>query len=368
MPLMAPEATMVEDVVLEGTGMDGPAKGPGASRRGGFRQTGTLHSVYCTVELARVAVEVGKRATISGLGIEGLAALEAHFKVKLKEPALYVGSVGAVFVAERLKKGDSQVLKRMPVAGALGDGSQFGEVLQAMRRLRHPNIVKLLGEFRGSAEVSPAMSLLLERCLGSSLYSCLISTVDEEWQEPRGLHPDFVRRLAGEMASGLAHCHAQRLCHRDVKLENYLLAYPSNDAPLKLVDFCLASRFDPRTPMTRKVGTPYYAAPEVLAGCYDEKCDLWSLGVVLFLLCVGRAPFPGSTDDEVFRNVMGEPPLGDPIWDDQSLREPKVLVAELLNRNPKERPSAKQVLASSAWLRTGRRGACSCLWRAWAPR
>ena len=93
------------------------------------------------------------------------------------------------------------------------------------------------------------------------------------------------------------------IVHRDLKPENLLLDSESPGSLIKVIDFGTSQSFDPDSKMNQTYGTPYYIAPEILAGEYNEKCDIWSCGVIMFILLSGRPPFDGSTDDEILQNV-----------------------------------------------------------------
>ena len=102
--------------------------------------------------------------------------------------------------------------------------------------------------------------------------------------------------------------------HRDLKPENLLIESPDSDI-IKIIDFGTAQAFDPEAKMHAQTGTPYYVAPEVLAGEYNEKCDVWSCGVILYLLLSGKPPFEGKTDKEILENVSkGLYRIAGPAW------------------------------------------------------
>ena len=103
-----------------------------------------------------------------------------------------------------------------------------------------------------------------------------------------------------KLFSALNHMHTQGVIHRDIKPENIMLT--QNDE-LKLIDFGLSQRQEGNKMMKTIAGTPYYMAPEVLDGHYDSKCDIWSLGVLLYVFMSGYLPFQGSSRNEVFYKI-----------------------------------------------------------------
>lgn len=97
-------------------------------------------------------------------------------------------------------------------------------------------------------------------------------------------------------------------------------------------------------------GTAYYIAPEVLSGKYDEKCDMWSIGVILYVMLSGRPPFNGRNDREILNKVKeGRYSLDDDLWDKKSL-EAKEFIKSLLETDPKKRLSATEAL-ESPWIK-----------------
>lgn len=100
----------------------------------------------------------------------------------------------------------------------------------------------------------------------------------------------------------MSYCHSKNICHRDLKPENILLDSKNNNA-VKVIDFGTAQRFTPGVNMTQTYGTAYYIAPEVLNGNYNEKCDVWSLGVIMYILLSGKPPFDGEEDSDILKKV-----------------------------------------------------------------
>merc|ERR1719291_1678024 len=108
------------------------------------------------------------------------------------------------------------------------------------------------------------------------------------------------------------------IVHRDLKPENFLFLTKEDDSPIKIIDFGL-SRFDDVDVMTTKVGTPYYVAPEVLKREYTKACDIWSIGVITYILLCGYPPFYGENDKDIFNSVKtGRFDFPSPYWDNIS--------------------------------------------------
>ena len=99
----------------------------------------------------------------------------------------------------------------------------------------------------------------------------------------------------------VGHCHANGVVHRDIKPENIMVG---NDKELKLIDFGLSKIHKSSKNLETITGTPYYMAPEVLTESYDHKCDIWSLGVVMYVLLSGYLPFQGPNKYEVFKKIL----------------------------------------------------------------
>jgi len=120
---------------------------------------------------------------------------------------------------------------------------------------------------------------------------------------------------------------------------------------LKIIDFGLSCRFEPGgAPLTTKAGTPYYVAPQVLAGKYDELSDLWSVGVIMYVMLCGYPPFFGETDAEVLSKVrLGNFSFNATDWKNIS-EDAKNLIRLLLKMNPKERINAKSAL-EHVWIK-----------------
>ncbi|CAI5511619.1 unnamed protein product [Closterium sp. Naga37s-1] len=223
----------------------------------------------------------------------------------------------------------------MQRVGASGAGEAQG--------VAHPGVVQLRGVF----EDEQSVHLVMDLCEGGELF-------DEVVRRGRLSEPDAANVFA-QVASAVAHCHARGVLHRDLKPENILLtrdaSAPLSTAPLttKLADFGLAVPLQSGDRAMGVAGSPFYMAPEVLLGEYALEADVWSLGVILYILLCGAPPFWGPTDKDVFVEVLkGVVDFSGEEWAGVS-EEAKRIVLCLLQRDPKRRPAAVKIL-SHPWI------------------
>ena len=131
----------------------------------------------------------------------------------------------------------------------------------------------------------------------------------------------------------LCYLHQNRICHRDIKPENFLLYKEDDPSHIKLIDFGLAKRVNPNEIMNKPNGTPYYIAPEVLKGSYTTQCDVWSMGVIMYIMLCGKPPFGGKQNKDIINNVLnGSYSMKSEIWNSVS-SDAKDLISKLLERS-----------------------------------
>ncbi len=152
-----------------------------------------------------------------------------------------------------------------------------------------------------------------------------------------------------QLLSAVVYCHNKNVVHRDLKPENLLLESPDKDATLKVIDFGTSQVFDPGRKMSAKIGTPLYIAPEVLSKSYTEKCDVWSCGVILYVLLSGSQPFAGASEYEVYQKIRrGVYTMSGHRWEAVS-KSARDLVKNMMLYDPSQRYSALEAL-NHPWI------------------
>lgn len=220
-------------------------------------------------------------------------------------------------------------------------GENINEEITALKRLREgPYIVRLLDVFRGPEETH----LVMEQMNGGDLL--------ERFLEKEVFSESESRRISRKLIEAVVFCHKKRIAHRDIKLENILLSDRMDDTKIKLADFGCAHPFIPgKKSLKTLCGSPQYAAPELYMheNGYDERCDIWSTGVVIFILLGGYAPFEGSNLELPGIICEGYVSFDEVYWDEIS-ENAKSLISKLLVVDPDDRPTLIDAL-DSEWLR-----------------
>ncbi|KAE8659965.1 Phosphoenolpyruvate carboxylase kinase 1 [Hibiscus syriacus] len=194
---------------------------------------------------------------------------------------------------------------------------------------RHPNIVQIHDLF----ESEIALHLILDLCQPVTLYDQILQ---HHLSEPKAAS------YAKQLVSGLAHCHRYGVVHRDIKPDNIFFDFRGN---LKIGDFGSATWLGELGTADGLVGTPYYVAPEVVMGrSYNEKVDVWSAGVVLYVMLAGVPPFYGETAEEIFDTILRGNLRFPPRIFKSISSEAKDLLRKMICRDVSRRLSAEQVL------------------------
>ena len=211
--------------------------------------------------------------------------------------------------------------------------------VSVLRSLDHPNILKLYECYQDKF----SYCIVTELCTGGELFERITS----QQHLPEAVAADYIRQIL----SCLLYIHEKGIVHRDLKPENFLLSDTSAMANLKLIDFGTSTHFTPGEFLTYKIGTIYYLSPEVIDRHYNEKCDIWSAGAILYTMLCGSPPFPGKKDSEIMRNIQkGTFSLTGGVWNTISAGA-KDLLVKMMNKDIGKRLSAREALSHS-WIRT----------------
>ncbi|CAA9987967.1 calcium-dependent protein kinase 3, putative [Plasmodium knowlesi strain H] len=250
----------------------------------------------------------------------------------LSEEPLGKGTYGSVYKAtDKLLKIHRAV--KVVSKKKLKNVHRFRQEIDIMKNLDHPNVIKLLETFEDSKQIY----LVMELCTGGELFDRIVKK--GPFSE---MYTSFIMK---QIFSVLNYLHIRNICHRDVKPENFLFFDKSPESLIKVIDFGLASYFTDTNPeMKTKAGTPYYVAPQVLSGCYDYKCDLWSAGVLFYILLCGYPPFYGESDHEILIRVKsGKFNFKGKEWTEVT-EEARDLIKHCLTMDPQKRTTASEAL------------------------
>ena len=265
------------------------------------------------------------------------------------------GAYGKIYKVKNKQSGDIRAMKQI-IKSKITDMAKFQTEIKILSMVDHPNIVRLFEVI----EDDKYFNLIQELCTGGELYKKHQTTQLKEKE---------IAVIFNQIMSAVAYCHEKGIVHRDLKLENILFVSEDPDSPIKVIDFGFSVLFDKKQNsknddkknsdgndikkfglrrMKSKVGTLYYISPEIIKGNYDEKCDIWACGVILYILLCGYPPFNGNTDKEVYNLITQvKYDFDKEKWKNIS-KYARDLIKNMLTP-AKNRYTAKQVLASK-WL------------------
>ena len=174
---------------------------------------------------------------------------------------------------------------------------KFRREIDILIKIDHPNIIKLFDVF----ESQNSLYLIMEECYGGELFDRILKRIENNLMYTEKEACEIIRQVMG----AIEYCHNKGIVHRDLKPENllYLKEGPEENNPLKIIDFGLSQDLNIKKILSSKVGTAYYVSPEILQGKYSEKCDVWSAGVILYVLLSGEPPFNGPSDGVIYSKI-----------------------------------------------------------------
>lgn len=208
-----------------------------------------------------------------------------------------------------------------------------------LKALDHPNIIRVYEVYKSQNK----LCIVTELCTGGELFDRI--------QKMKKFGENQAAKYMLDMVSAVMHCHDQDIIHRDLKPENLLFENEDQNAKLKLIDFGTSRFVTPEKKLNKAIGTCYYMAPEILTTSYNKQVDVWSLGVILYIMLCGHVPFPGKNDQEIYSKIKGAPlSFGLQAWQGVS-EEAKNLLRKMLDKNPNTRFTIDQVFNDN-WLQS----------------
>lgn len=222
------------------------------------------------------------------------------------------------------------------------DAAIYGEV-EILASLNHNCICPLIDFF----VEDDCYYIVMEYMAGGDLFDRL--------GQLQSYNEQVARDVCSKLLESILYCHENNIAHCDLKPKNLLLKEKERDSSIKLADFGFASRIYFPDSLTKRCGTPYFVAPEILKGNpYDQKSDMWSVGVIFFCLLSGQLPFVGNRPLELYRSIIsGKFSFDDECWESVS-KEAKDLIKKLLITDPKKRLTATKAL-QHPWFHVSRR-------------
>jgi len=251
------------------------------------------------------------------------------------------GGYGKVYEVKNKKTGEIRACKHLSKL-SIKNVAKFELEINILIKTDHPNIIKLYEIF----ESQRSLYLVMEECKGGEVFDRIIDHI----QRKEMYSEKDAATIFQQLMCSVEYCHNHCICHRDLKPENllYLNEGEEEGNPIKIIDFGLSQIFKNRR-LSTKVGTAYYVSPEILKGDYTEKCDIWSAGVILYILLSGDPPFNGPDDSSIYAKIANlKFTFPEKKWKNVS-NEAKDLICHMICPE-EDRYNAKQVL-EHPWLK-----------------
>ena len=280
--------------------------------------------------------------------IFGKQLFVGHLKCKIQNYYDVICQIGKganakVFEVQNKKTKDIRACKALSKSKIKdSDLQRYRREIEILMKTDHPNIIKLYEVF----ETNKYLYLIMEKCNGGELFDKIINNISigQMYSEKTAA------KIFSQIMSAVDYCHKNGICHRDLKPENILFLNKGNEEnnPIKIIDFGLSQILFDKNKLTSPVGTAYYVPPEILSGDYNQKCDIWSAGIILCILLTGEPPFNGPNNAIIYNKIKNFEYGFSEKWKNIS-NEAKDLVSHMLV--PQNiRYNSSEVLAHP-WLR-----------------
>jgi calcium/calmodulin-dependent protein kinase I len=246
-------------------------------------------------------------------------------------PLLGTGNFSQVKVGTAKHSGEKVAIKIVNKKQVKHKPEMLTNEVEILLRIDHPNVIKLLDLF----DTQDTLYLVMELATGGELFDRIVER--ESYSEADA------REVMWQLLNAIEYIHSQDIVHRDLKPENLLLEREETDTKIKLTDFGLSKIFDNEFMLITACGTPGYVAPEILsATLYGPPVDMWSAGVIMYILLCGYPPFYNENDAVLFESILSANyHFHTPYWDHIS-KPAKDLIRKLLVVEPSGRLTATQ--------------------------
>ena len=220
-----------------------------------------------------------------------------------------------------------KIVKASDEGGVWSSSAIFRREVDILRSLSHENIVRFVDACRDSR----FLYIVTEKCSGGEVFERLLLE--------KRLRESDVAAICVQVLQAVDYVHSQGIVHRDIKAENFLFAH---DGTVKLIDFGLSARLRVDSPyLTSVVGSAHYLAPEMIRQRYSKPVDIWSVGIMVYLLLFGRYPFDGSDDATIMKRIKRQPV---DMTNDYLSTDAVEFLSILLEKDFAKRPTAAQAL------------------------
>lgn len=244
------------------------------------------------------------------------------------------GKFGTVFLAH--PRADSRTKVAIKLIPQTSFSHRIEKELALLKSIEHTNVIKYISAYRDQDH----FYIVTEYWEGGELFKKIVDQGGIDELEASG--------LITQILSAVKFLHDTDVCHRDLKPENILFKRQGEDQ-VKIIDFGLSKQMKKGISMKKKLGTPYYIAPEILEENYGKEVDLWSIGVITYVVLWGYPPFFGNDAKELFINIYN---VNYEFWDEDwgfISEEAKDFISRLLIKDPKQRMNVDEAL-SHPWI------------------
>jgi len=282
-------------------------------------------------------------------GVESIPILQVHLVEERLNDAfekdyeiinlIGSGSFGSVY---KIKMRNTELIRALKIVKKeivtfQDDDQQFLKEIEILSQLDHPNILKIY-EFFFDGDNYYVITEFIE---GGELL--------EQIYNIKNYCENSAAVIMAQVFSAVNYLHSNNIVHRDLKPENIILQIKNDELDVKIIDFGTANFNSKNSKFTIQYGTSYYLAPEILKNNYNNKCDIWSCGVIMYMILCGQPPFKGKDEDEILKSVeRGVYSIKGNEWNVIS-KEAKDFINKLLSYNPKSRYAANECL-SDPWI------------------